>query len=122
MQFLPPPPPLSLQAASASMETHTMARYVAEHSLQEYQFMDIKPSLMAAASMYLALRMKKLGGWVSRILWHKLVLQLSRNQPLSPSLPTSLPPALPPDPYITALCWIHCRPTATSGGEAQFYA
>ena len=41
-----------------------MARYIAEHSLQEYQFVSVRPSQMAAASMYLALRMKKLGGWV----------------------------------------------------------
>lgn len=51
------------RAASASMETHTMARYIAEHSLHEYEFVDVRPSLVAAASMYLALRMKKLGGW-----------------------------------------------------------
>ena len=42
-----------------------MARYIAEHSLQEYQFVDMKASQLAAASMYLALRMMKLGGWVS---------------------------------------------------------
>lgn len=41
-----------------------MARYLAEHSLQMYEFVDVRPSQMAAASMYLALRMKKLGGWV----------------------------------------------------------
>lgn len=51
------------RAASATMETHTMARYIAEHSLQEYQFVNVRPSQMAAASMYLALRMKRLGGW-----------------------------------------------------------
>ena len=42
-----------------------MARYIAEHSLQKYQFVHVRPSQLAAASMYLALRMKKLGGWVS---------------------------------------------------------
>lgn len=42
-----------------------MARYISESTLQDYQFVDVKPSLMAAACMYLALRMKKLGGWVS---------------------------------------------------------
>ena len=46
------------------METHTLARYFSEHSLQEYEFVMDKPSCIAAASMYLALRMKKLGGWV----------------------------------------------------------
>ena len=48
------------------METHTLARYFSEHSLQEYDFVMEKPSYVAAASMYLALRMKKLGGWVGQ--------------------------------------------------------
>ena len=47
------------------METHTLARYISESTLQESQFIDLKPSLVAAAAMYLALRMRKLGGWVS---------------------------------------------------------
>ena len=51
------------RAASASMELHLMARYISESTLQEYQFVDVRPSLMAAACMYLALRMKKQGGW-----------------------------------------------------------
>lgn len=55
------------RAASATMETHTMARYIAEHSLQEYEFVDSKPSQIAAASMYLALRMKNLGGWTETL-------------------------------------------------------
>ena len=49
------------------METHTLARYISESTLQEYQFVEEKPSMVAAASMYLALRMKKLGGWVSQL-------------------------------------------------------
>ena len=55
---------LRTQACEATMETHTLARYFSEHSLQEYDFVMEKPSYVAAASMYLALRMKKLGGWV----------------------------------------------------------
>ena len=55
---------LGTQACEATMETHTLARYFSEHSLQEYEFVMEKPSYIAAASMYLALRMKKLGGWV----------------------------------------------------------
>ena len=47
------------------METHTLARYISESTLQDYQFVTEKPSMVAAASMYLALRMKKIGGWVS---------------------------------------------------------
>ncbi len=52
------------QAAEATMETHTLARYISESTLQDYQFVVEKPSMVAAASMYLALRMKSLGGWV----------------------------------------------------------
>ncbi len=47
------------------METHTLARYISESTLQEYSFVTECPSYIAAASMYLALRMKKLGPWVS---------------------------------------------------------
>ena len=54
------------QACEATVETHTLARYFSEHSLQEYDFVMEKPSYVAAASMYLALRMKKLGGWVGQ--------------------------------------------------------
>lgn len=46
------------------METHTLARYISESTLQEYDFVSEKPSLIAAASMYLAIRMKDLGAWV----------------------------------------------------------
>ena len=52
------------RAADASLETHTLARYIAESTLQEYQFVGLKPSLIASSAMYLALRMNKLGGWV----------------------------------------------------------
>lgn len=51
------------RAADASLETHTLARYIAESTLQEYQFVGVKPSMLAACAMYLALRMNKLGGW-----------------------------------------------------------
>lgn len=46
------------------METHTLARYISESTLQEYDFISDKPSHIAAASMYLAIRMKKIGSWV----------------------------------------------------------
>ena len=54
----------AIQAADANMETHTLARYISESTLQEYSMITIKPSLIAAGSMYLAIRMKKLGTWV----------------------------------------------------------
>jgi len=57
--------PLPLQVANASFDTLTLARYICESSLQVYKFVPVKASLLAAAAMYLALRMKNLGGWVS---------------------------------------------------------
>ena len=67
------------------METHTLARYFSEHSLQEYEFVMEKPSYVAAASMYLALRMKKLGGWVSQTWYNVILFDLSLSPPpLSP--------------------------------------
>ena len=60
-------PPLLLQVANASFDTLTLARYICESSLQVYKFVPVKASLLAAAAMYLALRMKNLGGWVSSV-------------------------------------------------------
>lgn len=54
------------QAANATFDTLTLARYICESSLQVYRFVSVKASLLAAAAMYLALRMKNLGGWVSK--------------------------------------------------------
>ena len=58
-----------MQAAEATMETHTLARYICESTLQDYSFVTERPSYIAASSMYLALRMKRLGPWV-RVLLH----------------------------------------------------
>ena len=66
------------------METHTLARYFSEHSLQEYEFVMEKPSYVAAASMYLALRMKKLGGWVSQTWYNVILFDLSLSPPPPP--------------------------------------
>ena len=59
--------PSLMQAAEATMETHTLARYIAESTLQEYSFITERPSYVAACSMYLALRIKQLGPWVSEL-------------------------------------------------------
>ena len=59
------PPPVVPQAANATFDTLTLARFICESSLQVYKFVSVKASLLAAAAMYLALRMKNLGGWVS---------------------------------------------------------
>ena len=55
-----------LQAADATMETHTLARYISESTLQDYSFITERPSYIAAGAMFLALCMKKLGPWVRR--------------------------------------------------------
>ena len=49
------------------METHTLARYISESTLQDYSFVTERPSYIAACSMYLALRIKQLGPWVNTI-------------------------------------------------------
>ncbi|XP_046853888.1 G2/mitotic-specific cyclin-B3-like isoform X1 [Xenia sp. Carnegie-2017] len=51
------------KAAHASMETLTLARYILETSLLEYDFITLKSSKMAAACLALAMAMKKLGSW-----------------------------------------------------------
>lgn len=45
------------------METLTLARYILETSLLEYDFITLKSSKMAAACLALAMAMKKLGSW-----------------------------------------------------------
>lgn len=47
------------------METLTLARFVCEMTLQEYDYARERPSKLAASSLLLALTMKNLGGWVS---------------------------------------------------------
>ena len=72
------------------METHTLARYISESTLQESQFIDVKPSLVAAAAMYLALRMRKLGGWVSAVHLRDRVMA-NKNGPGVLPLPSLIP-------------------------------
>lgn len=47
------------------METLTLARYICELTLQDYDFVQESASKMAASCLLLALKMKDLGGWVS---------------------------------------------------------
>jgi cyclin B len=49
------------------MEIHTLARYICELTLQEYDFIGHKASLLAASALYLALKMKGVGSWVCTI-------------------------------------------------------
>jgi len=49
------------------MPTLTLARYILETSLMFYDYICVKDDLMAAASLLLALRMKKIGDWDARL-------------------------------------------------------
>ncbi|XP_065840446.1 G2/mitotic-specific cyclin-B3-like [Oscarella lobularis] len=51
------------QAAEANLELHTLARYICELTLQEYDFIEHKASLLAASALYLAQKMKNAGSW-----------------------------------------------------------
>ncbi|XP_068105784.1 G2/mitotic-specific cyclin-B3 [Hyperolius riggenbachi] len=55
------------KCARASMETLTLARYICELTLQEYDFMQERASKMAAGCLFLALKMKNLGGWTATL-------------------------------------------------------
>uniref|UniRef100_A0A8C5Q2A2 G2/mitotic-specific cyclin-B3 n=1 Tax=Leptobrachium leishanense TaxID=445787 RepID=A0A8C5Q2A2_9ANUR len=57
------------KCAHASMETLTLARYICELTLQEYDFVQESASKMAASCLLLALKMKDLGGWTAT-LWY----------------------------------------------------
>lgn len=56
-----------LQCARATMETLTLARFLCEMTLQEYDYARESPSKLAASCLLLALTMKNLGGWVSTV-------------------------------------------------------
>ena len=45
------------------MPTLTLARYILELSLMEYHFIFVSESKIAAAALYLALKMKNISGW-----------------------------------------------------------
>lgn len=45
------------------MVTLTLARYVLELSLMEYQFIFVSESKIACAALFLALKMKNVSGW-----------------------------------------------------------
>lgn len=50
------------------METLTLARFICELTLQEYDFVQERASRLAASCLLLALKMKNLSGWVSTTL------------------------------------------------------
>ncbi|XP_057230956.1 G2/mitotic-specific cyclin-B3 isoform X2 [Malurus melanocephalus] len=51
------------KCARATMETLTLARFLCEMTLQEYDYARESPSKLAAGCLLLALTMKNLGGW-----------------------------------------------------------
>ncbi|XP_069842198.1 G2/mitotic-specific cyclin-B3 [Dendropsophus ebraccatus] len=55
------------KCAHASMETLTLARYICELTLQDYDFVQESASKMAASCLLLALKMKELGGWTTTL-------------------------------------------------------
>lgn len=55
------------KCARASMETLTLARFILEMSLMEYEFIKYRESKMACACLHLAQKMKKSGEWTSTL-------------------------------------------------------
>lgn len=55
------------RCCKATMPTLTLARYILELSLMEYHFIFVSESKIAAAALYLALRMKKISGWTTTL-------------------------------------------------------
>nr|XP_014342089.1 PREDICTED: G2/mitotic-specific cyclin-B3 isoform X2 [Latimeria chalumnae] len=55
------------KCARATMETLTLARYVCELTLQNYDYAQCRASKLAASCLLLALKMKNLGGWTSTL-------------------------------------------------------
>ena len=47
------------------METLTLARYILELSLMDYDLVKELDSMIAAAALYIAMRMRSEGSWVS---------------------------------------------------------
>ncbi|XP_066261440.1 G2/mitotic-specific cyclin-B3 isoform X2 [Euwallacea similis] len=51
------------RCSKITMNVLTLARYILEFSLMEYETVTIRDSLLASASLYLSLRMKEISGW-----------------------------------------------------------
>ncbi|XP_028401388.1 G2/mitotic-specific cyclin-B3-like [Dendronephthya gigantea] len=58
------------KAADANMETLTLARYILETSLLEYDFVPVRASKMAAACLCLAMAMKDMNEWTSTLIYY----------------------------------------------------
>ncbi|CAH0557665.1 unnamed protein product [Brassicogethes aeneus] len=51
------------RVTKVTMPVLTLARYILELSLMDYETVTVRDSLLASASLFLALRMKNIGGW-----------------------------------------------------------
>ncbi|XP_061455062.1 G2/mitotic-specific cyclin-B3 [Rhineura floridana] len=58
------------KCAHATMETLTLARFICELTLQEYDFVQESASRLAASCLLLALKMKHLSGWSPTLEWY----------------------------------------------------
>ncbi|XP_051877625.1 G2/mitotic-specific cyclin-B3 isoform X2 [Pristis pectinata] len=58
------------KCARANLETLTLARYICELTLQEYEFIWESASKLAASCLLLALKMKDLGGWTPTLQYY----------------------------------------------------
>jgi len=58
------------RVAGASMELLTLARYILESSLLQYEFVDCSPSKIAAAALLLAFKMKRCHEWDKTLVYH----------------------------------------------------
>lgn len=58
------------QCARVSMPTLTLARFVLEQCLLDYALAPLPDSKLAAAALYLALRMKQLGAWTPTLRYY----------------------------------------------------
>lgn len=55
------------QCAKVTMPILTLARYILEYSLLDYNTVMLSDSKLAAASLYLALQMKNVSGWTKTL-------------------------------------------------------
>ncbi|XP_013779843.1 G2/mitotic-specific cyclin-B3-like [Limulus polyphemus] len=87
------------RCAKVTMEVLTLARYILETSLMDYDLIDTRDSMVAAAALYLAIQMKNLGEWSPTLEYHSgynasdlenLVLRLNKliTTPLHKNLQT----------------------------------
>ncbi|RZC38936.1 G2/mitotic-specific cyclin-B3 [Asbolus verrucosus] len=55
------------RCAKITMPVLTLARFILEYSLMDYATVTVRDSKLAAASLYLALKMKQISGWTSAL-------------------------------------------------------